>query len=72
MVSPAFQDRRHFRIVNISPGVSSDSQAKRLLRRIAGVSSACGCTQPQMSEVISQQSFCLPCGNLQPIRLRFC
>jgi hypothetical protein len=51
LVSPAFQDRRHFRIANISPGVSSDSQAERLHPRIAGVSPASGCTQPLMSEV---------------------
>ncbi|MDR2168658.1 MAG: hypothetical protein LBP59_00770 [Planctomycetaceae bacterium] len=29
----------------------SDSQAERLHPRIAGVSPACGCTQPLMSEV---------------------
>ncbi|MDR2172326.1 MAG: hypothetical protein LBP59_19450 [Planctomycetaceae bacterium] len=29
----------------------SDSQAERLHPRIAGVSPACGCTQPPMSEV---------------------
>ncbi|MDR2170223.1 MAG: hypothetical protein LBP59_08790, partial [Planctomycetaceae bacterium] len=40
LVSPAFQDRRRFRIANISPGVSSDSQAERLHSRIAGVSPA--------------------------------
>ncbi|MDR2171709.1 MAG: hypothetical protein LBP59_16320 [Planctomycetaceae bacterium] len=51
LVSPAFWDRRYFRIANISPGVSSDSQAERLHLRIAGVSPACGCTQPLMSEV---------------------
>ncbi|MDR2170060.1 MAG: hypothetical protein LBP59_07960 [Planctomycetaceae bacterium] len=44
-VSPAF------RIANISPGVPSDSQAERLHPRIAGVSPACGCTQPPMNEV---------------------
>ncbi|MDR2168650.1 MAG: hypothetical protein LBP59_00730 [Planctomycetaceae bacterium] len=43
-VSPAFQDRGHF------VGVSSDSQAERLHPRIAGVSPACGCTQPLMRE----------------------
>ncbi|MDR2172230.1 MAG: hypothetical protein LBP59_18965 [Planctomycetaceae bacterium] len=51
VVSPAFQDRRRFRIANSSPGVSSDSQATRLHPRIAGVSPASGCTQPLMSEV---------------------
>jgi hypothetical protein len=40
------QIRRH------SPGVSSDAQAKRLYPRIAGVSPACGCTQPLVSEVL--------------------
>ncbi|MDR2171279.1 MAG: hypothetical protein LBP59_14135 [Planctomycetaceae bacterium] len=40
------------RIANISPGVSSDSQAKRLHHRIAGVSPAGGCTQPIMSDFI--------------------
>ncbi|MDR2172036.1 MAG: hypothetical protein LBP59_17970 [Planctomycetaceae bacterium] len=54
VVSPVFQDRRHFKIANISPGVPSDSQAERLHPRFAGVSPACGCTQPLMSEVISQ------------------
>ncbi|MDR2172585.1 MAG: hypothetical protein LBP59_20790 [Planctomycetaceae bacterium] len=57
VVSPAFQNRRQFRIANISPGISSDSQAKRLHPRIAGVSPASGCTQPQTSEVISQPIF---------------
>jgi hypothetical protein len=46
-----------FRIANISPGVSSDSQAKRPHFRIAGVSPACGCTQPLMSEVLIATAF---------------
>ncbi|MDR2171730.1 MAG: hypothetical protein LBP59_16425 [Planctomycetaceae bacterium] len=45
LVSPVFQDLRHF------AWGSSGSQAKRLHHRIAGVSPACGCTQPLMSEV---------------------
>ncbi|MDR2172540.1 MAG: hypothetical protein LBP59_20565 [Planctomycetaceae bacterium] len=45
LVSPAFQDRKYFACV------PSGSQAKRLHPRIAGVPPACGCTQPQMSEV---------------------
>ncbi|MDR2171842.1 MAG: hypothetical protein LBP59_16990 [Planctomycetaceae bacterium] len=53
LVSPAFQNRRRFRIANSSPGVSSDSQASRLHSRIAGVSPACGCTQPLMRGLIS-------------------
>jgi hypothetical protein len=57
LVSPAFQDRRRFRIANISLGVSSDSQAKRLHPRIAGVSPACGCTQPLMREVLISSAF---------------
>ncbi|MDR2171901.1 MAG: hypothetical protein LBP59_17285 [Planctomycetaceae bacterium] len=44
MVSPVFQDRRHFDWVTVG------SQAERLHPRIAGVSPACGCTQPLMSE----------------------
>ncbi|MDR2168864.1 MAG: hypothetical protein LBP59_01830 [Planctomycetaceae bacterium] len=44
-IIPAFQDRRHF------VWDPSDSQAKRLHPRIAGVSPACGCTQPLMREV---------------------
>jgi hypothetical protein len=51
VVSPAFQDRRNFRIANISSGVPSDSQAKCQHPRIAGVSPASGCTQPPMSEI---------------------
>ncbi|MDR2171125.1 MAG: hypothetical protein LBP59_13355 [Planctomycetaceae bacterium] len=51
LVSPAFQNRRHFRITGVSPGVPSDSQAECLHPRIAGVSPACGCTQPLMREV---------------------
>ncbi|MDR2170880.1 MAG: hypothetical protein LBP59_12120, partial [Planctomycetaceae bacterium] len=50
LVSPVFQNRRHFRIANISPDVSSGSQAKRPHHRIAGVSPACGCTQPLVIE----------------------
>ncbi|MDR2168849.1 MAG: hypothetical protein LBP59_01750 [Planctomycetaceae bacterium] len=44
-VSPAIKDRRSF------VWVPSDSQAKRLYHRIAGISPACGCTQPPLSEV---------------------
>ncbi|MDR2172321.1 MAG: hypothetical protein LBP59_19425 [Planctomycetaceae bacterium] len=44
-VLPAFQDRRQ------NACVPSDSQAERLHPRIAGVSPACGCTQPLVSEV---------------------
>ncbi|MDR2171657.1 MAG: hypothetical protein LBP59_16055 [Planctomycetaceae bacterium] len=43
--SQEFQDRGHL------VWGHSDSQAKRLHHRIAGVSSACGCTQPLMSDV---------------------
>ncbi|MDR2171119.1 MAG: hypothetical protein LBP59_13325 [Planctomycetaceae bacterium] len=43
--SQALQNRK------ISSCVSSDSQAERLHHRIAGVSPACGCTQPLMSEL---------------------
>ncbi|MDR2168713.1 MAG: hypothetical protein LBP59_01055 [Planctomycetaceae bacterium] len=46
-----------FRIANISPGVSSGSQAERLHPRIAGISPACGCTQPLMSEVKISSAF---------------
>ncbi|MDR2170230.1 MAG: hypothetical protein LBP59_08825 [Planctomycetaceae bacterium] len=49
--SPTFLDHGHFRIANISHGVSSDSQAERLHHRIAGVPPACGCTQPLMRDV---------------------
>ncbi|MDR2170050.1 MAG: AAA family ATPase [Planctomycetaceae bacterium] len=49
--------RLHFRIANISPGVSSDLQAERLHPRIAGVSPACGCTQPPMREVKISTAF---------------
>jgi hypothetical protein len=37
--------------------VPSDSQAERLYPRIAGVSPACGCTQPLMSEVLISSAF---------------
>ncbi|MDR2169206.1 MAG: hypothetical protein LBP59_03600 [Planctomycetaceae bacterium] len=57
VVSPACQDRRHFRIANSSHGVSSDSQAERLHPRIAGVSPACGCTQPLMRDVYISSAF---------------
>ncbi|MDR2169732.1 MAG: hypothetical protein LBP59_06290 [Planctomycetaceae bacterium] len=57
MVSPAFQDRRYFRIANISPGVPSGLQANRLHPRIAGVSPASGCTKPLMSEVEISTAF---------------
>jgi hypothetical protein len=43
--TPVIQDRWHFVCV------PSDSQAKRLHSRIAGVPPASGCTQPPMSEV---------------------
>jgi hypothetical protein len=45
LVSPAFEDRRHF------VSVPSDLRARRLYPRIAGVSPASGCTQPPMSEI---------------------
>ncbi|MDR2172420.1 MAG: hypothetical protein LBP59_19925 [Planctomycetaceae bacterium] len=59
--TPAIRwSRLHFRIASETPVflqirrrnacVPSDSQAKRLHFRIAGVSPACGCTQPLMSE----------------------
>ncbi|MDR2172165.1 MAG: hypothetical protein LBP59_18625 [Planctomycetaceae bacterium] len=51
LVSPAFQDRRHFACV------PSDSQARCLHPRIAGVSPACGCTQPLMREVLIVTAF---------------
>ncbi|MDR2169821.1 MAG: hypothetical protein LBP59_06750 [Planctomycetaceae bacterium] len=57
VVSSAFQNRRNFRIANISPGVPSGSQAKCLHHRIAGVSPASGCTQPLMSEVLISSAF---------------
>ncbi|MDR2171796.1 MAG: hypothetical protein LBP59_16755 [Planctomycetaceae bacterium] len=57
LVSSAFQNRRYFRIANISPGVTSGSQAERLYHRIAGVSPAGGCTQPPMSEVLISRAF---------------
>ncbi|MDR2170430.1 MAG: hypothetical protein LBP59_09845 [Planctomycetaceae bacterium] len=37
--------------------MSEGSQAKRLHFRIAGVSPACGCTQPLMSEVEIKTDF---------------
>jgi hypothetical protein len=37
--------------------VPSDSQAKRLHPRIAGISPACGCTQPLVSEVLISTAF---------------
>ncbi|MDR2169351.1 MAG: hypothetical protein LBP59_04345 [Planctomycetaceae bacterium] len=43
------KDRKKYRRRNAC--VHSDSQARRLHPRIAGVSPACGCTQPLMSEV---------------------
>ncbi|MDR2169601.1 MAG: hypothetical protein LBP59_05620 [Planctomycetaceae bacterium] len=51
LVSPAFQDRKHFAWVH------SDSQAERLHPRITGVSPASGCTQPQLSEVDISTAF---------------
>jgi hypothetical protein len=53
-----------------SAGETPAIRWSRLHFRIAGVSPASGCTQPPMIEVDSQQSFCLPCGKLQPRRLR--
>ncbi|MDR2172332.1 MAG: hypothetical protein LBP59_19480 [Planctomycetaceae bacterium] len=47
VVLPAFQDRRHFACV------PSGSQARHLHPRIAGVSPACGCTQPPMRDLTS-------------------
>ncbi|MDR2171504.1 MAG: hypothetical protein LBP59_15285 [Planctomycetaceae bacterium] len=49
--SQAFHDRGH--LVWVSLG----SQARRLHPRIAGVSPACGCTQPLMSEVLISTAF---------------
>ncbi|MDR2171244.1 MAG: hypothetical protein LBP59_13960 [Planctomycetaceae bacterium] len=49
---------------------TSGSRAERLHPRIAGISPASGCTQPQMSEVISQPPFCLPFGKMQAGRPR--
>jgi hypothetical protein len=51
MVSPDFLDRRR------DAGVPSDSQAKSLHHRIAGVSPAGGCTQPLMSEIKISKAF---------------
>ncbi|MDR2168662.1 MAG: hypothetical protein LBP59_00790 [Planctomycetaceae bacterium] len=49
--SQAFRDRGHLVCV------PSESQAERLHHRIAGVSPACGCTQPLMSEVKISTAF---------------
>jgi hypothetical protein len=49
---------------------SAGLRAERLHPRIAGVSPACGCTQPPLGEFISQQIFYLPIGKLQAGRLR--
>ncbi|MDR2168819.1 MAG: hypothetical protein LBP59_01595 [Planctomycetaceae bacterium] len=45
------------RIAGVSSGFLSDSQAERLHPRIAGVSPACGCTQPLMSELLISSAF---------------
>jgi hypothetical protein len=56
--TPAIRwSRLLFKIAGILSGVHSDSQAERLHHRIAGVSPACGCTQPLMSEVLLTSAF---------------